>query len=49
MLFLRHNSSKTEGGPAPKALVWVQLTVSPEGWLVADTFKEVKQGTVLVV
>ena len=38
-----------EGGPAPKALMWVQLTVSPEGWLVADTFKEVKQGTVLVV
>lgn len=35
------------GGPAPKGLVWVELTVSPEGWLVADTLKEVPQGTVL--
>jgi len=34
-------------GPAPKALVWVELSVSPEGWLVADTLKEVSQGTVL--
>jgi cytochrome b6-f complex iron-sulfur subunit len=40
-------AGNVEGGPAPKALVWVELTVSPEGWLVADTFKEVKQGTVL--
>lgn len=38
-----------EGGPAPKGLVWVELTVSPEGWLVADTLKEVEQGTVLEV
>ncbi len=37
-----------EGGPAPKPLVWVELTVSPEGWLVADTLKEVEQGTVLM-
>lgn len=37
------------GGPAPKALVWVELSVSPEGWLVADTLAEVKQGTVLIV
>lgn len=37
-----------EGGPAPKPLVWVELSVSPEGWLIADTLKEVKQGTVLV-
>lgn len=48
-----HGSSFDEmgnvkGGPAPKPLVWVELTVSPEGWLVADTLKEVKQGTVLV-
>ena len=35
------------GGPAPKGLVWVELSVSPEGWLVADTLKEVKAGTVL--
>lgn len=34
-------------GPAPKGLVWVDLSVSPEGWLVADTLKEVPQGTVL--
>lgn len=35
------------GGPAPKGLTWVQLTVSPEGQLVADTLQEVPQGTVL--
>ncbi len=35
------------GGPAPKGLVWVELTVSPEGWLVADTLKEVPAGTAL--
>lgn len=35
------------GGPAPKGLVWLELSVSPEGWLVADTLKEVKTGTVL--
>lgn len=34
------------GGPAPKGLVWVGLTVSPEGWLVADTLEAVEQGTV---
>ena len=35
------------GGPAPKALAWVELVVSPEGWLVADTLRSVKQGTFL--
>jgi len=35
------------GGPAPKGLVWVSLEVSPEGWLVAETLKEVDSGTVL--
>lgn len=33
------------GGPAPRALRWTELSVSPEGWLVADTLKEVDQGT----
>ncbi len=37
------------GGPAPKGLVWVDLSISPEGWLVADTLKETKQGTYLKV
>ena len=37
------------GGPAPKGLIWVELAVSPEGWLVADTLKEVKAGTMLKV
>ena len=36
-----------KGGPAPKGLIWIELSVSPEGWLVADTLKEVKQGVVL--
>ncbi len=35
------------GGPAPKGLMWVELTVSPEGWLVADTLKEVELGKTL--
>ena len=38
---------KVKGGPAPKGLVWVELSVSPEGWLVADTLKEVAVGTLL--
>ncbi|MEK6797589.1 MAG: ubiquinol-cytochrome c reductase iron-sulfur subunit [Planctomycetota bacterium] len=40
---------KVKGGPAPKGLVWVELSVSPEGWLVADTLKEVKANTVFNV
>lgn len=34
------------GGPAPKGLVWVELTVSPEGGLVADTLKEINEGVI---
>jgi cytochrome b6-f complex iron-sulfur subunit len=36
-----------EGGPAPKGLLWVELGISPEGFLVADTLKEVANGQVL--
>ncbi len=36
-----------KGGPAPKGLVWAELSVSPEGWLVADTLKGVPLGTML--
>jgi len=36
-----------KGGPAPKGLVWAELSVSPEGWLVADTLKAVPCGTAL--
>jgi nitrite reductase/ring-hydroxylating ferredoxin subunit len=35
------------GGPAPKGLVWVELSVSPEGFLIADVLKEVESGTIL--
>lgn len=35
-----------KGGPAPKGLMWIELSVSPEGSLVADTLKEVETGTV---
>lgn len=35
------------GGPAPKGLIWLELTISPEGWLVADTLKEVERGAIL--
>ena len=34
------------GGPAPKALAWLELSVSPEGQLIADTLKETPQGKV---
>lgn len=40
-------SGAVTGGPAPKGLVWVELTVSPEGWLVADTLKDVGAGNKL--
>ncbi len=40
-------SGRVMGGPAPKGLVWLELSVSPEGWLVADTLKETEPGTVL--
>lgn len=33
------------GGPAPKGLVWLELNLSPEGQLTADTLKEVQPGT----
>jgi len=36
-----------KGGPAPKGLIWAELSVSPEGWLVADTLKPVPLGTML--
>lgn len=39
---------RVTGGPAPKGLVWVELSVSPEGMLIADTLKEVAAGTILV-
>ncbi len=34
------------GGPAPKGLVWVELSVSPEGKLIADTLKEITAGVI---
>lgn len=34
------------GGPAPKGLVWLELSVSPEGQLIADTLSELTQGKV---
>ncbi|MFQ5494858.1 MAG: ubiquinol-cytochrome c reductase iron-sulfur subunit [Phycisphaerae bacterium] len=39
-------NGQVTGGPAPKGLVWADLSVSPEGGLVADTLKEVTAGTV---
>jgi len=40
---------EVKGGPAPKGLIWVELSVSPEGQLVADTLKAVPAGTVFAV
>ncbi len=38
-----------EAGPAPQALRWLELTVSPEGQLVVDRSRPVEPGTKLVV
>ena len=35
------------GGPAPKGLIWAELSVSPEGRLIADTLRPVRAGTML--
>lgn len=40
---------KVIGGPAPKGLVWVELSISPEGYLIADTLKEAASGSKLSV
>lgn len=40
---------RVKGGPAPKGLAWLDLSVSPEGWLIADTLKETQRGTKLEV
>ncbi len=37
------------GGPSPRGLVPVELTISPEGQLVADTLREVPSDTILSV
>lgn len=42
-------SGEVTAGPAPKGLVWIDLSVSPEGWLVADTLKEADPEKVLSV
>ncbi len=40
---------KVKSGPAPKGLVWIDLSVSPSGKLVADMLQEVEVGSVLKV
>lgn len=39
-------TGRVTGGPAPKGLIWVELSVSPEGGLIADTLKEVTSGEI---
>lgn len=43
------DQGNVRSGPAPKGLVWVELSISPEGQLVADTLKPVARGTKLAV
>ncbi len=40
---------EVDGGPAPKGLIWLALSMSPEGRLVVDTMQEVPQGTGFMV
>ncbi len=42
-------NGKVTGGPAPKGLIWVELSVSPEGGLIADTLKETPSGEIFTV
>ncbi|GAB4296340.1 MAG: Rieske (2Fe-2S) protein [Myxococcota bacterium] len=40
---------KVKGGPAPRALPWFELSLSPEGTLIVDRSRTVSLGTKLVV
>lgn len=42
-------SGRVTGGPAPRGLVWVEISLSPEGALVANTLREVPRGSVFEV
>ena len=42
-------SGRVMAGPAPKGLIWLDLELSPEGQLIADTLGEVSPETVLIV
>jgi hypothetical protein len=37
------------GGPAPKGLNWLEITVSPDGQLQIDKTKSVEKGTRILV
>ncbi len=37
---------RVKGGPAPKGLVWVELSMSPEGQLIAETLKPIPAETI---
>ena len=40
------DTGRVTGGPAPKGLIWIELSVSPEGGLMADTLKEIDAGAI---
>ncbi len=40
---------RVKGGPAPKGLVWIELSMSPEGQLIAETLKPVLAETMFEV
>lgn len=42
-------TGKVEGGPAPRALEWLQVALSPSGELVVDASRQVPPGTKFVV
>ena len=43
------SAGRVKGGPAPKGLVWVELGMSPEGQLIAETLKPVLAETTFEV
>ncbi len=43
------DAGRVKGGPAPKGLVWVELGMSPEGQLIAETLKPVLAETTFEV
>ena len=40
---------KVEGGPAPRALEWLEVSLAPTGDLVIDTSRQVPPGTRFIV
>ncbi len=43
-----NKQGKVKGGPAPRALPWFELSLSPEGQLIVDRSRTVVEGTTFI-